>query len=123
MAKGERQKGGGGSGDAKARKALGDRIAKIADLYESRKLAAGAAGISTDQLQRYITGDGVVSFEAVSRMSGPKGASIDWVATGEGKMMLLEAKDYRETSKNPRADHGHLVTETGAPAYAQIPLL
>lgn len=71
---------------------LGTRIERVADLYDGRKSAALAAGISTDSLQRYIRGEVKPTMEAMRGLCVPKGVSLDWLATGEGFMRpALEA--------------------------------
>jgi phage repressor protein C with HTH and peptisase S24 domain len=58
----------------------------VADLYETRKFAAEAAGISADMLARYIRNDNKPSFNAMVDMCTPKNVSISWLAKGEGSM-------------------------------------
>ena len=67
-------------------KALGKRITTVANLYKDRKSAAGAAGISTDQLARYMRGENQPSFSAMAAMAHPQGISLDWLASGNGDL-------------------------------------
>lgn len=64
-------------------KSLGKRIAEVADHYPDRKSAAFAAGISTDQLARYMRGENQPSFNALAALARPHGISLDWLAGGE----------------------------------------
>lgn len=65
---------------------IGTRIAAVADLYESRKEAAKAAGAALSSLQRWIAEEGTPAFDSVARLAHEKGVSLDWVATGVGEM-------------------------------------
>ena len=67
-------------------KALGKRITIVANLYKDRKSAALAAGISTDQLARYMRGENQPSFTAMATLAHQHGISLDWLATGNGDM-------------------------------------
>jgi transcriptional regulator with XRE-family HTH domain len=64
--------------------ALGERISVIADHYPSRKSAAAAAGISTDQLSRYMRGENQPGLLSMGSLVKPYGFSLDWLASGVG---------------------------------------
>lgn len=66
---------------------IGTRIAAVADLYESRKVAAKAAGVALSSLQRWIAEEGTPAFDSVARLAHSKGVSLDWIATGKGEML------------------------------------
>lgn len=72
---------------------LGTRISAIADLFESRKDAANAAGVSASTLQRWIAGEGSAAFDSVIKLASAKGISLDWIASGEGGMYLGVKED------------------------------
>lgn len=63
---------------------IGTRIGAVADLYDSRKAAAAAAGVSLSTLQRWIAEEGAPAFDSLARLAYGKGASLDWIATGAG---------------------------------------
>ena len=65
-------------------KALGRRISEVADHYPNRKSAAKAAGVSTDQLSRYMRGENQPTLMAMSALVKPYGFSLDWLASGLG---------------------------------------
>ncbi|SBV90485.1 putative Phage repressor [uncultured Alphaproteobacteria bacterium] len=44
------------------------------------------AGVSPDQLARYIKGQSSPPFEVLAKLAIAKGVSLDWVATGTGAM-------------------------------------
>lgn len=44
------------------------------------------AGVSPDQLARYVKGQNAAPFEVLARLAGAKGVSLDWLATGRGPM-------------------------------------
>jgi len=93
---------------------FGTRIGAVADLYVSRKAAAAAAGVSLSTLQRWIAEDGAPAFDSLAKLAYGNGASLDWIATGQGSMRpgstTLAAQPQDETE-----------TETDD-AYAFIPL-
>ena len=60
------------------------RIRFAADKFNSRIEAAKAAGVSKTTIQTWIDGSKSPSFEALSRLAGKAGVSLDWIATGEG---------------------------------------
>ena len=65
---------------------LGKRIGLIADHLGSRKYAAEVAGISVDQLARYINGESQPSLAPIALMAAGANVSLEWLATGEGPM-------------------------------------
>ncbi len=68
-------------------KSIGRRLAQVADLYGTRAAAAQVAGISTDQLARYINGSSPrLGFAPVARLCQAKGISLEWLWNGEGGM-------------------------------------
>jgi phage repressor protein C with HTH and peptisase S24 domain len=69
---------------------LETRIKAVADLYDSRKSAANAAGVSTDMLARYMRGDSQPGFGVITNLCTGAGVNIGWVATGEGPMMASD---------------------------------
>jgi transcriptional regulator with XRE-family HTH domain len=69
-----------------SRAELGARVSAVVELFDTRIKAAEAAGISTDQLARYASGESEVSFTPIARLCTAKGISLDWLATGEGDM-------------------------------------
>lgn len=73
-------------------KKLGDRIEAVADLLGTRINAAFVAGVSVDMLAKYIAGTSRPRFDAMVRLAAAAGVSLDWLATGEGEM-LVEARE------------------------------
>ncbi|QMV62818.1 helix-turn-helix transcriptional regulator [Pseudomonas berkeleyensis] len=68
------------------RAGIGTRIEAIADLFDSRKQAASTAGVAVSTLQRWLAEEGMPAFDSLARLAMAKGASLDWIATGEGDM-------------------------------------
>lgn len=66
---------------------LGRRIELVASRFKTRKEAASAAGVSADQLQRYIRGENEPSTSIMARFADAAGVSIEWLASGRGEMM------------------------------------
>jgi len=76
-------------GDDKDRtEGIPQRIGRLLSLYPTRREAAEVAGISTDQLARYVTGRSAPPFQVVARLARPHGVSLDWLAHGDGDMMV-----------------------------------
>jgi DNA-binding phage protein len=67
-------------------KALGSRIAIMADLVGSKKKLADAAGISESQLYRCIKGSSATTIEPLVAMAQAAGVSIKWVVHGTEPM-------------------------------------
>lgn len=65
---------------------LGTRITAVADLFDNRKYAADAAGVSTDQLARYMRGENTPPVTVADKLAAAKGVSLKWLARGEGEM-------------------------------------
>lgn len=97
---------------------IGTRIAAIADLYESRKQAAQAAGVALSTLQRWIAEEGMPAFDSLARLAMGKGVSLDWVATGTGSMYVAAAQ--AQELEQPRLPAAPQQSDTEL--YAYIPL-
>lgn len=67
---------------------LGTRINAVIDLYALKKDAADAAGVSAEQLKRYVRGLSAAPFDVLSRLAAPKRINLNWLATGVGEMRL-----------------------------------
>ena len=67
---------------------LSQRIEKVLELYPSRALAAKACGKSEDSLWAWTKGKYDPSFTAVALLAVGVGVRIDWLATGQGPMMM-----------------------------------
>jgi transcriptional regulator with XRE-family HTH domain len=73
-----------------ANEGLGERIAALVRLHGGRAAAARAAGISTDQISRYVQGRSSPGFETLARLAQGHGVSLDWLWSGEGAMLLAD---------------------------------
>ncbi|AFL75370.1 LexA family transcriptional regulator [Thiocystis violascens] len=69
-----------------SRPELYSRISAVSDLFETRKKAAEAAGISTDQLARYANGQSQPGLVPIAKMCDAAGVRLGWLWTGEGPM-------------------------------------
>lgn len=83
---------------------LAARIASIVQLYGSRAAAAEAAGVSRDQISRYIQGRSGAGFDALARLAKGRGVSLDWLATGTGPMLVQDRGSSKSTSASPAED-------------------
>jgi hypothetical protein len=67
------------------RAGFGDRLGHLLALFESRTSAADVAGVTPEQLGRYVSGQTTkVPIGVIVRLAAKKGISLDWLATGEG---------------------------------------
>lgn len=66
------------------------RLAFLLGLFDSRSAASEVAGVTAEQLSRYLAGahgkggTAKVPFDVISRLALKKGISLDWLARGEG---------------------------------------
>lgn len=65
---------------------VGFRISVVIDAYPSKSAAARAAGVTPEQLSRYVKGVNRAPFDTLVKLCSPVGVSLDWVATGGGRM-------------------------------------
>jgi phage repressor protein C with HTH and peptisase S24 domain len=75
---------------ATSRKQIGRRIGELADKLGTRTYAATVAELSTDQLSRYINGDGEISLQPVARLAAAAGRTLDWVWSGHDSQLTDE---------------------------------
>lgn len=64
------------------------RLARVISLFESRAEAASVAGVSVEQIRKYVHGLNKPSLEPVARLAAAKRVSLDWVWSGEGPMEI-----------------------------------
>lgn len=66
------------------REALGKRIADVVGRFSTKAAAAAAAGVTVEQLNKWITGTVKVPAEALYRLTAATTpADLAWLATGE----------------------------------------
>ena len=80
---------------------LGERIRQLLDLYPDRRAAAEVAGKSVDMLTSYMRGRVAPSFDALTRLAEAKGVSLDWLASGNGAMLIRD-REYAADAANPQ---------------------
>lgn len=66
------------------------RLSLVIDLYDLKVEAARAAKTTGEMLSRYTKGAHKLPFRVAAMLARAKGVSLDWLATGEGPMMLKE---------------------------------
>lgn len=64
------------------RAALGQRISEVADRYPTRAAAAAAAGLTAEQLRKWINGDAKASAEGLRGLAEGAGIDFGWLVTG-----------------------------------------
>lgn len=69
------------------------RIDALCKVIGDRSQAAAAAGISEVMLRSYIRGDSKPRFDVMVNLAGAAKASLPWLATGEGSMLLSGTTD------------------------------
>lgn len=60
--------------------AFEERLRMLLDAFDSRQAAADVAGVSTQQLARYLRSGSVPPYDVVARLCSAKGFSLDWLA-------------------------------------------
>lgn len=75
-----------GSAITSAAGALGQRIEKLVDLFETQKAAAEYVGHAPKTLQNWISGNTVPAFDVLAQLAEAKKVSLQWLATGKGPM-------------------------------------
>jgi len=65
---------------------LGRRLSAVLDAVGARSKAAEIAGRSTDMLNKYERAAAEPPFMALANLCLAAGASMEWLATGEGEM-------------------------------------
>ncbi|WP_126456695.1 XRE family transcriptional regulator [Sulfuriflexus mobilis] len=93
---------------------IGTRITATADRVGGKKELAARVGLSESQLHRIVAGDSQAKVETIASMAKAGGVSIEWLATGEGPMMITEIKEQAAT-------YG-VKTDKLGDEYAYIPL-
>lgn len=73
---------------------LSTRIKSCADLYNGRKEAAAAAGVSQDMLSRYMRGDSQPSFVTVAGLCAPVGINLNWVYDGVSPKFIADIESH-----------------------------
>lgn len=87
---------------------IGTRIGVVAARLGVRKIAYKVAGVSSATLQRYIAGESAPAFDAMARLCVSAGVRMEWLATGEGPMLVSEVAPLSH-SQAARPDLGRLV--------------
>lgn len=66
------------------------RISIVVGLFETKSMAAKAAGISPEQLARQVKGINRPFLDTMAALCSVHGVSLDWLVTGEGPMYLRD---------------------------------
>lgn len=83
---------------------IGSRIGQVADSYATRTAAAAAAGVSVISLRRYISEEQAPPFSVIAKLAMDKGVSLEWVATGKGKMYVSEGAATGKTGEGAQCE-------------------
>lgn len=85
-----------------------ERLTELVGTFASRREAASVAGVTDEQLRKWLKGAAKVPFGSVAQMALEKKFSLDWVAHGVGeKSSELKGKDVAGPSDGDR--HRQLV--------------
>ncbi len=97
---------------------LGTRIKAVADLFKNRKSAAAAAGVSTDQLARYIRDENQPTLAAMNALCRAQKVRLEWLASGKGVMLTYGVQEECLNYTHKSSDDLYLIPhyETG-PSY------
>lgn len=61
-----------------------ERLAWLLDEFANRAEASEAAGVTADQLAKYVRGGAKPSLDTMARLCEARGVSLDWLAYGRG---------------------------------------
>ena len=77
----------------RGQEALVGRVDRLLSLFPTRRAAAVAGGVSTDQIARYASGRSAAPFPVLARLAEAVDVSLDWVALGTGTMLRANRTD------------------------------
>ena len=80
---------------------VGRRLEAAIASFRTKREAANALDISTDQLTRYEKGVASPPLSVLTRLAHAKGISLDWLATGDGPMRAGEAVPPTAPTSSP----------------------
>jgi hypothetical protein len=80
---------------------IGHRIGQVAKLIGTRTSAYEVMGVSSAALQRYIKEENEPPFGPLARLCVAAGASLNWLATGEGDMRTQTGAVREEPAQWP----------------------
>lgn len=86
------------------RSSLGERIAYAVDKSKTKSDAANAAGVSSEQLNKWIKGTVKVPAEALRSLAAFTGVDFSWLVTGEGDMLQAQRVGIQPLSTGGPAD-------------------
>ena len=72
---------------ARGQEPMVGRVDRLLSLFPTRRAAAVAGGVSTDQIARYASGRSAAPFPVLARLAEAVDVSLDWVALGTGTML------------------------------------
>lgn len=78
---------------------LATRLLSVCELFDTRQLAADAAGVHVDSIYKYLRGASAPTFEVMAKLCSAKGISLDWLASGDGPMYRSEAPNHHQASE------------------------
>jgi len=90
---------------------LGARIKTMVDAFDSIKEASAIAGVSRDQIYRYMSGETKPSFHAVARMAEIADVSLDWLWHGEPPMKRSDVVQGLAMAKAAAEAPDHLLCD------------
>lgn len=82
---------------------LATRISIVVGLFETKSMAAKAAGISPEQLARQVKGINRPFLDTMAALCAVHGVSLDWLVTGEGPMYLRDRVSQEGASEMEQA--------------------
>ncbi|MBP2310480.1 hypothetical protein GBZ48_31585 [Azospirillum melinis] len=72
---------------------LGERIAEVADKFETRQAAAEAAGITTEGLRKWIAGTVKTPIEGLWRLAQESDTDFVWLCSGAPEVVPIRLND------------------------------
>lgn len=78
------------------RRRLGERIAEVVTKFPTKTAAADAAGITLEQLRRWIGGDVKVPVEGLWRLSQAGNVDFSWLCGAVGTVVPIPGRVFQE---------------------------
>ena len=97
-----------------SRSEVGTRIKAVAEQLGTRVEAAEIAGISTDQLARYIVGEGEISLSPIAKLALAAGVSLDWIWCGDA--VLKKPSSHHAAQESAHDGYVRAAEEVKSPA-------
>jgi len=78
-----------------------NRLELVISRFSSRSEAAKVAGVTLEQLNKWVKGKARAPFTALANMANATDVSLDWLATGKGQILRMASADLTRPGLTP----------------------